>query len=114
MDTDIMTLEDVARELKQPQATIRELFENGVMPGRKIGDTWYLSRRQLMAFIEGRSTAGEHSAPPNPASSPRPATGRRDQSWTCTKCHSDNEVQFAECPLCGAVRDTPLIGYIRN
>lgn len=107
MDQEILSIEDISRTLQQDVDVIRGLLENGELPGRKIGNAWYVTRRQLVAFIEGQA-AGSRGAPFDPE------VGRADNSWTCMSCRSHNDAERARCSRCGMGRLTPLINYRRK
>ena len=112
-DQDILSIEDVAGMLRQDPAVIRGLIEKGDLPGRKIGGAWYVTRRQLVAFVEGDSPAqtASHDARTTPF---RPGMGREDNSWTCGACRAENHAELVKCSRCGRGRITPLINYRRK
>ena len=107
IDTDILTVADLAATLKQPEEKIHELLESGTLPGRRVGDAWYVTRRQLLAYIEGADVR---------APRPKSTLGGKPNifpfgEWRCTSCDKLNGIERAECAECGAVRRTPLMGF---
>lgn len=113
MDTDILTIEDVAGVLKQDCASVRVMFEEGVLPGKRIGSQWYISRRRLVEFIEqGLEPAPPPKAPP---ARDRPGTifGRAaGNAWVCETCGAKNSAERVACSECKGIRNIPLINYI--
>lgn len=110
VDSDILTLQEVAQTLGQAEDTVRGLLEEGQIPGRRIGDQWYVTRRKLLAFIEG----DEPAAPAHPAKPPTPPDGNVfpfTKQWRCGKCNHVNEVDWVECAACGRPRSMPLINF---
>ena len=92
--------------LKQSESTILELLESGTLPGRRVGDAWYVTRRQLLTYIEG------DQAPPRPKST----LGGEPNilpfgEWRCTRCNTLNSVDHVECSGCRAARMVPLMGF---
>jgi len=106
MDPDILSTDDVSRLLKQDAAHVLQLFQEGVLPGRRIGAEWYTSRRQLVAFIEG---GPEAEAPPPPTAKPLPA--RPANTWMCDACNTLNDPETVACRVCREPRNTPLMNY---
>lgn len=114
MEEEIMTIEGVAQVLHQDPSVIRDLMEKGHIPGRKIGDAWYVTRRQLVAFIEEGATSVPEKLRDGTVAADRPLVGRADNSWTCYACHAENNAERARCARCSAPRLTPLINYHRR
>lgn len=108
IDADILTVADLAATLKQPEEKIRELLESGALPGRKVGDAWYVTRRQLLAYIEGDDLPR-----------PKPALGGEPNilpfgEWRCNRCDTMNDVDRVECSACHATRMVPFLGFRRK
>lgn len=64
MDTDVMTIRDVAEYLKLTEKTAYRLAADGTLPGFKVGGAWRFRMRDIDAWIEVRkhqSTGGEAS-----------------------------------------------------
>ena len=105
---EILTLDDVARILKQSDEGVRKLLSTGALPGRQIGDDWYVSHRQLVEYIE----QGPAAPPARPKPSGQVIAFGND--WECASCHTKNDAEHVECKMCKAVRLTPLMGYVRR
>lgn len=54
MDTDIMTIREVAGYLKLTEKTAYRLAAEGKIPGFKVGGAWRFRRRDIDAWIEAR------------------------------------------------------------
>jgi len=106
MDPDILSTDDVALVLKQDATHVLQLFQEGVLPGRRIGGDWYTSRRQLVAFIEDGPGA---KAPPPPTAKPLPT--RPAHTWMCDACNTLNDPETVACRVCREPRNTPLVNY---
>ena len=53
--SDVLTVDEAARELKMHPVTVRKLLRNGQIPGGKVGPRqWRISATALKAFIEGK------------------------------------------------------------
>ena len=114
MDPEILPATKVAEVLHQDLATVNRLFQDKMLPGRRIGEHWYTTRRQLLEYIEGGSSPP--AAPPvSPSTEKRQVvlrrTGREPNSWNCGRCGILNDVERVECKVCGEPCDTPLLGY---
>jgi excisionase family DNA binding protein len=56
--SDVLTVDEAARELKMHLVTVRKLLRNGQLPGGKVGPRqWRISAAALKAFIEGKRAA---------------------------------------------------------
>lgn len=49
---DIVPVERLAEHLRLSRSTVREHLRRGALPGRKIGGRWFVTRRDLLAFLE--------------------------------------------------------------
>ncbi len=108
ISNEILTTEDVAAILKQTPEQVHKLLGSGALPGRRIGGAWYVSHRQLLAYIEQGDAASP--AKPKPKGAVLPFT----HDWECESCHTKNDAERVECKMCGAARVTPLMGYMRR
>lgn len=52
MDKEILSAQDVATLLNLSEQTVRRLFRDGEIPGRRVGKAWFTTRRQLLDHIE--------------------------------------------------------------
>lgn len=108
-DNDILSVADLADALKMTPSEALTLFENGEIPGRRIGNRWYLTRRQLIHYIEGGN-----AAPPKPAADgidAYPRAPRPGNAWVCERCGRTNNPERVVCQDCGAERIVPLVNY---
>lgn len=113
MEQEIMTLEEVAEALRCDPQQVRVLLEAGQLPGRRIGTAWYVSRRQLMAHIEGPGDARASTPVPVQAAQPAklPVRHAKAGTWPCPVCSAENSPEYVQCLVCGAVRLSPLVNY---
>jgi excisionase family DNA binding protein len=51
MDTDIMTIREVAEYLKLTEKTTYRLVSEGELPGFKVGGSWRFKRKDLEKWI---------------------------------------------------------------
>ena len=112
MDKEILTAAEVAKLLDLDLEVVAHLFEDGSLPGRRIADQWYVSRRQLVEFIEQgalpvRSGATVKPMPPYF----RPKVDVSDNSWECSACGRRNPVERVICVVCKSPRMVPLMSY---
>ena len=56
MDTDIMTIREVAGYLKLTEKTAYRLAADGKIPGFKVGGAWRFRRSEIDKWIEQQST----------------------------------------------------------
>lgn len=61
MDTDIMTIKEVASYLKITEKTTYRLTADGEIPGFKVGGAWRFRKREIDAWIEKRLKSGGKS-----------------------------------------------------
>jgi len=61
MDTDIMTIREVAEYLKLTEKTTYRLAAEGELPGFKVGGSWRFKRQDLAKWIaaQKKATAGD-------------------------------------------------------
>ncbi|MGE4169861.1 MAG: helix-turn-helix domain-containing protein [Candidatus Margulisiibacteriota bacterium] len=57
MDTDILTVKDVAAYLKLNEKTAYRLAASGKIPGFKIGGTWRFRKKDIDRWIEENTKA---------------------------------------------------------
>ncbi len=48
---EVMTPDEVAQVLRLQGESVRQLLRDGVLPGRKIGGTWMITKSRLLAFL---------------------------------------------------------------
>lgn len=127
MDKEILTVQDVATLLELSEQTVRRLFRDGELPGRRVGKAWFITRRQLLEHIELEveepleiigplESHEEEPVPvdlsplfveePNGLSAVFPAA--RDM-WQCS-CGYLNRARQASCRECGAERPQERTG----
>ena len=52
MDSDIMTMKEVAEYLKINEKTAYRLASEGKLPGFKVGGSWRFKRSEVVAWVE--------------------------------------------------------------
>ncbi len=52
METEVMTVEDVAKYLKLSKITVYKLLKQGKIPGFKIGSSWRVNKEDLLNMAE--------------------------------------------------------------
>ena len=68
MNTDIMTIKEVAAYLKLTEKTAYRLAAEGKIPGFKVGGAWRFRRREIEKWIDGQTRKNEAHGkllPPN-------------------------------------------------
>ena len=111
MDKEILTVADASVLLALPEEEVLRLLCEGDLPGRRIGPHWYISRQRLLQFI---ADVDHPVSPPKPSATmcakslPNKVLG---PNWRCPKCEEVLSMDFVECPQCGAIRNTPLMGF---
>jgi excisionase family DNA binding protein len=110
MEKEILSIADASQLLALSEAEIERLLCAGELPGRRVGSHWFISRQRLLQFISGDDMPVNKPAPAvvTPKSIP-PKLLMPD--WRCESCHEIHGPELAECPRCGTVRNTPLMGY---
>jgi len=58
METDILTIKEVAEYLKLKEKTAYKLVAEGKIPGFKVGGSWRFKKREIEKWIEERSQEG--------------------------------------------------------
>lgn len=109
MNNDILTLADTSKLLSLPESEVAALLEAGELPGRQVGPHWYVSRNQLLLFIERRDSGGRPSRPQQPLSALPPRV--LAPNWRCDECETVYPPEVTECRQCGTIRNIPLMGY---
>lgn len=61
LDTDVMTIKDVAQYLRLSEAKVYELARDGSIPAFRIGKSWRFQKELLVEWI--RKEAGANGAP---------------------------------------------------
>lgn len=56
MDSDIMTIREIAEYLKLTEKTAYRLTAEGKIPGFKVGGAWRFKRSDIDAWIETKKT----------------------------------------------------------
>ena len=111
MDKEILTVADASELLALPEDEVRRLLTEGDLPGRRVGPHWYISRQRLLQFIANV----DH--PESPSKAPATLCAKSlppkvlGPNWRCPKCEEVLSMELAECPHCGAIRNTPLMGF---
>ena len=112
MEKEILSIADASQLLALSEAEIERLLCAGELPGRRVGSHWFISRQRLLQFISG------DDMPVNrPPQAPAVVTPKSIPpkllmpDWRCESCHEIHGPELAECPRCGTVRNTPLMGY---
>ena len=55
METDIMTIKEVAKYLKVKEKTAYKLVAEGKIPGFKVGGSWRFRKREIEDWIKRQS-----------------------------------------------------------
>ena len=53
-DEEILTVEQVSKFLKLHQRTIYKLIRSGVIPGRRVGNSWRFLRSEVIKFLRAK------------------------------------------------------------
>ena len=56
MESEIVTMKEVAEYLKINEKTAYRLASEGKLPGFKVGGSWRFKRSKIETWIEGQST----------------------------------------------------------
>ena len=59
METDIMTIKEVAKYLKVKEKTAYKLVAEGKIPGFKVGGSWRFRRDEIEKMTKSQSLGGE-------------------------------------------------------
>jgi len=59
VETDILTIQDVADYLRITQKTAYRLAANDTLPGFKVGGSWRFKKSEIEAWIEAQKAAGK-------------------------------------------------------
>mgnify|MGYP001361159460 CR=1 FL=1 len=112
MEKEILSIADASQLLALSEAEIERLLCAGELPGRRVGSHWFISRQRLLLFI-----SGDDMPVKKPPQAPAVVTPKSIPpkllmpDWRCESCHEIHGPELAECPRCGTVRNTPLMGY---
>ena len=110
MEKEILTIADASALLSLPESEVEQLLSDGELPGRKVGRHWFISRQRLLKFI------AESDSPPAPPKTVVPEGNILPPrvlgpNWRCEGCQQVHGPDLVECPNCGSMRNTPLLGY---
>lgn len=107
MEKEILSIADASKLLSLSEAEIERLLIAGDLPGRRVGAHWFISRQRLLQFIAGDDSPPYQASPAPKYMPPKLLT----PDWRCDSCHEIHGPELAECPRCGRIRTTPLMGY---
>jgi excisionase family DNA binding protein len=51
---ELLTVQDVAHELRMDRRTVYRYLQQGQLRGRKVGREWRIRRRDLTAYLDAR------------------------------------------------------------
>ena len=96
MEKEILTIADASELLSLSEGEVEQLLSEGELPGRRVGNHWFLSRQRLLQFI-----AGENPEPASPrpaaAESPKPLPPKvLAPNWRCESCQ---EIHESSCEI---------------
>ena len=112
MAKEILSAAEVGKLLDLDPTVVASLFEDGSLPGRRVAGRWYVSRRQLVEFIEQGALPNQSFAAHKPMLAPfRPKLDVADNSWECGACGVRNSVERVLCAVCKHPRTVPLMSY---
>lgn len=64
LDSDVLTVEEVAELLKIPRSSVYKLAQEGKLPAQKVGRHWRFYRPTLLRWISGKlNLAGPPDTP---------------------------------------------------
>lgn len=63
MDTDIMTIREVAEYLKLTEKTAYRLAADGTIPGFKVGGAWRFRKADIDLWIESKKSESKRGNP---------------------------------------------------
>ena len=108
MEKEILSIADASQLLSLSEAEVEQLLYSGELPGRKVGKHWFISRQRLIHFIAGDECGVNRPHPVSTKSLPAKILA---PDWRCDRCQEIHGPELAECPSCGTIRNTPLMGY---
>lgn len=112
MEKEILSIADASRLLSLSEAEVERLLHDGELPGRRVGSHWFLSRQRLLQFIAGDDVPVNKPPPASVSAAPKSIPPKLLMpDWRCDSCHEIHGPELAECPRCGTIRNTPLMGY---
>ena len=56
---DVVDAETLSTHLGLTPTTVRRYFQAGLLPGKRVANRWYATRRELLAFFEARPRLNE-------------------------------------------------------
>lgn len=111
MEKEILSIADASQLLSLSEEEVTRLLVAGALPGRRVGPHWFISRQRLVQFIGGDAVS-IHTPPPSVSVAPKSMPHKLlAPDWRCDTCQEIHGPELAECPRCGAIRNTPLMGY---
>jgi excisionase family DNA binding protein len=112
MEKEILSIADASQLLSLSEAEVERLLVAGELPGRRVGSHWFIARQRLIQHISGDDLAVNKPPPAHVIASPKSLPPKLLMpDWRCDSCHEIHGPEFAECPRCGSIRNTPLMGY---
>ena len=111
MEKEILSIADASQLLSLSEAEVERLLVAGELPGRRVGSHWFISRQRLHQFISDDVPVNK-PPPAQVIASPKSLPPKLLMpDWRCDSCHEIHGPELAECPRCGTIRNTPLMGY---
>ena len=112
MEKEILSIADAGQLLSLSEVEVERLLVAGELPGRRVGAHWFISRQRLLQFIAGDDVPANRPPPGQTPPSPKSMPAKLLMpDWRCESCHDIHGPELAECPRCGTIRNTPLMGY---
>lgn len=108
MEKEILSIADASQLLSLSETEVERLLLCGELPGRQVGPHWFISRQRLIQFISGEDL---HRHPHAHGSAKSLPPRVLSPEWRCDRCQEIHGPELAECPRCGTIRNTPLMGY---
>lgn len=57
MESELLTLPEVASRLRVHERTVYKLLRQGILPGRKVGRTWRVPKQRLEEWLNAETTS---------------------------------------------------------
>ncbi len=55
----LMTVKEATAYLRLSETTVLELLRTGALAGRKVGNSWRIPTRRLIAFLDGETSGAD-------------------------------------------------------